>query len=758
MVKDVGQILLECGVIRTEDLARAREDRVRYRRSLVESLVAIKATDEEEVASALSAHLGIPRLKLASIAPDMKALDLLREDMARKFICFPIQVQGPFLTLAMMDPLNYEAIRDVEFITERKVKRVVATKTEIMDAISQHYNFDAALHPMLENVVEELLVKTETEEEREGKGEALDLAAESQKAPIVKMVNLIIQEAVKRRASDIHIEPTFNSLTVRNRVDGVLKEVMQVPKWLQNQVVARIKILAALDITERRLPQDGRLRVWLQDKEVDIRVSTAPTYYGEKVVMRLLDKSQSILSLEQLGVSPPSFNLIRSFIEKPQGIVLVTGPTGSGKTTTLYAIMERIRSPGINIISIEDPIEYEIRGVNQIQINEKAGLTFATTLRSILRQDPNVILVGEIRDLETAEIAFQSSLTGHLVFSTLHTNDAVSSVTRLIDLGVEPFLVGSALTGIIAQRLVRLNCPDCKEPYEPARRTLEVLEIDDPSIKFYRGKGCPNCNHTGYMGRTGIFEVLRVTPQMRELIAQNAGETAIRELALSSGMTTLKDEAIAKLKQGLTTPEEVLRVIQVEEGKPEALCPKCKGKIQSDFSVCPFCLESLTRTCPSCGQATKPEWAVCPYCQTTLAHKREGEGKPAVKTPKILIVDDDESIRKIVALALRSLPFPVEVKMAADGFEALSYVEREKPDMIILDIMMPKMDGFEVCKRLRENIDTAFIPIMMLTAKGEIESRTKAFTVGTDDYVTKPFEVEDLKARVARLLRRTYGI
>jgi type IV pilus assembly protein PilB len=767
MTRDLGQFLIDAGVVSSEDLRQARVDWQRNRRSLVESLVSLNSSSEEEIAETLAKHLDIPFLKLASISPDPRVLDMVKDTVAKKYRVFPINLEGGNLTLAMLDPLNYMAIRDLELFTGCTIRRSVATKTDILDAISQHYDFNASLEPVLANVVEELSIRTEQADSLSQK-EVVDLVKESKKTPIVKMVNLMIQEAVKAKASDIHVEMVFNAVLVRIRVDGVLKEVMRIPKWVQNEVVARIKILAGLDITERRLPQDGRLTVWLSGRAVDVRVSTIPTFYGEKVVMRLLDKAQKLLTLEQVGMAEVSLNLLRSFVEKPQGIVLVTGPTGSGKTTSLYAILERIKSPGINIITIENPIEYEIRGINQIQVNEKAGLTFSTALRSVLRQDPNVILVGEIRDLETAEIAIQASLTGHLVFSTLHTNDAASSIIRLVDLGVEPYLVGSALTGILAQRLVRLNCPECRELYQPAPQTLQTLELTDNSLKFYRGKGCPNCNTTGYSGRIGVFEVMRVTPQMRELIAQNTSEAVIREAAKRAGMTTLKEGAVEKLVLGQTTPEEVLRVIQMEE-RPDVVCPQCKAQIQSDSVSCPNCSYSVTHPCSSCGQQIKLEWPVCPYCQASSSSEPKSETAVKIdvpgeeekvdrKAPKILIVDDEEPIRKIVSLALRDLPSNPDILTAASGPEALQLEQKERPDVIILDIMMPGMDGFEVCKTLREDVSAAFIPIMMLTARGETESRTKAFTIGTDDYVTKPFEVEDLKARVARLLRRSYGV
>jgi type IV pilus assembly protein PilB len=443
-------------------------------------------------------------------------------------------------------------------------------------------------------------------------------------------------------------------------------------------------------------------------------------------------------------------------------MILVTGPTGSGKSSTLYAFLNRLRSPKLNIITVENPIEYELGGVNQVQINEKAGLTFAGTLRSILRQDPNVIMLGEIRDEETAKIAFRASMTGHLVLSTLHTNDAPSSITRLFDLGVEPFLVGSSLLGIIAQRLVRRNCQKCLETYQPLPEMIKKLGPEGASFEFYRGKGCDKCKNTGFSGRIAVFEVMPINAKIKELIAGRASEGTILKAALESGMSLLLDDAKAKIRSGITTAEEVLRCIHIEEKLTE-FCPDCNNSVDIDFSVCPFCNKSLKSLCPSCGQDLKPEWSKCPYCRKEPEMEPVKEKRPAVQprvmeNPKILLVDDEDDIRKIIKFSLKRLPVSAQIMEASNGFEAIGKVEVERPDMIILDIMMPEMDGFEVCKRLRENVSTAFIPIMMLTAKGDTESKTRGFTVGTDDYVTKPFDPTELNARVMRLLRRTYGI
>jgi len=767
-MKNLAKLLFETDMISAEALEQAEQEASRSGDKIADVLLKLNIISEEKIAETLAVRYGYSYLRLASVSFDPETIKLLTKEVLAKHTCIPIKSDEKTITLAIADPLNTEAVQDVEFIAGRRANIVVSTMTDIQDAIRQYYDCDDFLQPMVEGIVEGTDFHVISEDEKDEKDTSYDLIKKSKLTPIVKIVNLTINEGIRNRASDIHIEPTLNTIVLRNRIDGILKEIMKIPKWVQNQIVARIKILANLDITERRAPQDGRIKVRYHDRLIDLRVSTLPIHYGEKVVMRILDSSQAVLKLKDMGFSSADTKLIESSIEKPQGVILVTGPTGSGKSSTLYAFLNAIRSPKLNIVTLENPIEYELEGINQVLINEKAGLTFAGTLRSILRQDPNVIMVGEIRDGETAEIAFRASMTGHLVLSTLHTNDAPSSVTRLSDLGVEPFLAGSSLLQIIAQRLVRRNCQKCLEPYEPLPETVHKLGLGGASFEFYRGKGCDHCKNSGYSGRIGVFEVMPVNATIKELIAGRASESTIRKAALENGMTLLIDDAKAKIRSGITTAEEVLRCIHIEESLT-GFCPDCNNPVDIDFSVCPYCNKSLKSACHSCGQELKPEWNKCPYCRKETEKEPVTKRKPVVEkpaavqpqsmeTPKILIVDDEDDIRKIIKFSLKRLPVPAQIMEASNGFEAIGKVEVEKPDMIILDIMMPGMDGFEVCKRLRENVTTAFIPIMMLTAKGDAESKTQGFTVGTDDYVTKPFDPEELNARVMRLLRRTYGI
>ncbi|MGH8058293.1 MAG: ATPase, T2SS/T4P/T4SS family, partial [Candidatus Entotheonellia bacterium] len=440
----------------------------------------------------------------------------------------------------------------------------------------------------------------------------------------------------------------------------------------------------------------------------------------------------------------------------------------------------------VNIVTVEDPIEYQLPGINQVQVNVKAGLTFANSLRSILRQDPDIILVGEIRDLETAEIAFQAAMTGPLVLSTLHTNGAAATMTRLLDLGVDPFLVTSSLNLVIAQRLARRICSHCQEPYRPARELLEQFRMTETEMLFSHGRGCPACGLIGYTGRIAIYEVMRMTPRLKDLVHHRASEADIRRVASLEGTRSLVEDAIEKVRQGVTTLEEVVRVIELEAAEL-IRCPKCHAFTQRDFSTCPYCLHPLQRLCASCGQELRLEWRSCPYCNAPaeatsagqvaqISASRPGDPEaraavqgepsargdplrmPAPKTLRILVVDDDDSIQHLVRLALSRLPLAIDVLTASDGVEALAAMGQQPPDLLILDVMMPRMDGLTLCQRLRQDIRTAFVPIMMLTANTDEADRTKGFLVGTDDYVTKPFSVPDLNARVMRLLRRTYGV
>jgi type IV pilus assembly protein PilB len=539
-------------------------------------------------------------------------------------------------------------------------------------------------------------------------------------------------------------------------------------------LTARCKVLASLDITERRVPQDGRIRINYQGKMVDLRVSSLPTQFGEKVTMRILDPSAGPRGIDGLTLQKRDMDCIRHAISRPQGMVLVTGPTGSGKTTTLYSMLTELTSPETNIITIENPIEYQLRGVNQVEINDKQGLTFASTLRSILRQDPDIILVGEIRDQETAEIAVRAAQTGHLVLSTLHTNDSVATISRLLDLGIDPFLVATATNAIVAQRLVRRICKKCAEPHTPDNHTLQLLGLRGKDLSFHRGKGCKACRGSGFLGREAVFEVMPMSPALAKLIERKAPESTYRRQAKEDGMITLETNAIAKILSGVTTAEEVLRVIDVFEGS--ACCPTCNQVVDDSFSVCPHCSTPLRNQCRACGERLESGWRTCPYCGASSGCDATGERKPTPEpTPpppavqeapperpvarrfRALVIDDEADFRFLLKTFLEHSGVPLDVTTAANGKEGLECAEQLTPDLILLDVMMPEMDGFEVCKRLRSNVRTAFVPILMLTALDDAANRTRGYLAGTDDYIGKPFERAELTARVRRIMDRTYG-
>ena len=811
MSKQLESLLRQTGLATELQILRVLDRVAKDAGSFVDILVREEHISEEELANLFTERTKVPRARVATFLPDEDALRKVPERLARKHLCLPLAIEARVLVLAMVNPIDYRAIQDIEFASALSIRPLVATHTEVLDGIDERYGADDRIATFLAKV-EEPDIQILSEESRDIGLDVADSLVAAEVAPVVKMCNLIIFDAVKTNASDVHIEPALHDLQVRMRVDGVLREYTRIPKWLHGPVVSRLKILAKLDIAERRLPQDGRVNVLYQGRSIDLRVSTLPTQFGEKMVLRVLG-GMSAPSITSLGLSPQQQAVLESAIQQPQGMILVTGPTGSGKTTTLYALLAKHHKPEVNIVTVEDPIEYQLAGINQVQINAKAGLTFASALRSILRQDPDVILVGEMRDRETSEIAFQAAMTGHMVLSTLHTNSAIATVARMLDLGVDPTILSTSLTLVIAQRLVRRVCKECREQYEPgADVRLRVGMVSD-NAPVYRGRGCPACGSTGFSGRVGIYEMFRPTNAIRRLINDRASETDLRYAARQAGMALLREDALRKIEAGLTSPDEVLRVVQVDE--TEVPCPNCNALIEADFSTCPYCRLSLKNTCASCGQAQRLEWQVCPYCNTNAAvptpaeglgsesgKSKEGEksareeGKPfasmidrealsaaavgsdstATASPavesdptalhaetgrrrlRVLVVDDDEDIRMIVSAALRDLPVPVEVIQAEDGVDAIEKAAAATPDLVVLDVMMPRMDGFETCRRLRESVRTAFVPILILTASVDQASRTKAYLIGTDDYMAKPFLPVDLKMRVARLLRRSYGI
>ena len=561
----LGDLLVAEGLINQEQLQRALQAQKGTAEKLGSLLVRLNLVDEDKLVGFLSKQYGIPSVTLSQLDIDPDVLKLVPAQMARKYEIVPVERKANVLTLAMADPTNVFALDDVTFLTNLQVQPSVAPQGAIRKAIERNYDVQmSAIGEVIHELEGEVGdVELLDEDEAGAKVDIFELKESADEAPIVKLVNMVLVDAIRRGASDIHLEPYEKVFRIRFRVDGVLHEIMTPPKRLEPALISRVKIMANLDIAERRLPQDGRIKLRYNTHEIDFRVSTLPTIYGEKTVMRLLDKDSLQLDLTKLGFDPDALEHFQKAIRSPYGMVLITGPTGSGKTTTLYSAVHTVNSPDINIMTAEDPVEYNLKGVNQVQVNDGIGRTFAAVLRSFLRQDPDVILVGETRDLETAQIGIRAALTGHLVLTTLHTNDCPSTIARLLDMGIPSFLVSSSLLLIVAQRLARRVCKDCREPYKADEDSLVPyghLPQGLGACTFYRGKGCPACHFTGMRGRVAIYEVMPVSPELRDLILRNASISEIRDVAESQGMRTLRQSGLLKVIQGLTTVEEILRV------------------------------------------------------------------------------------------------------------------------------------------------------------------------------------------------------
>ncbi|HET8615975.1 MAG TPA: ATPase, T2SS/T4P/T4SS family [Actinomycetales bacterium] len=552
----LAEILLADGLVDEGQLNAAYDEHQRVGRSLGRVLVDQGILSESQLVAALAQQIGLPFVDLQDYQVDGSAIGRVSGAVCRRHTVLPMGFQDDGkLLLAMADPGNVFALDDVRSLSGCDVRPVVATRTDVLAAIDRYYRADADL----DDLTNALEMSSDDEEDLSKVKEVVE------DAPIVKFVNLLITQAIQDRASDIHLEPTEKDLRVRYRIDGVLHEVMRSPKAIQSGVISRLKIMADINIAERRIPQDGRLSVAANGRKIDLRVATLPTVWGEKVVMRILDNSTASLDLSDLGFGDDNYRRFSESFTKPYGMILVTGPTGSGKSTTLYATLNIVSKPEVNVITVEDPVEYRLPGINQVQVNSKAGLTFAAALRSILRSDPDVVLIGEIRDHETAQIAVEAALTGHLVLATLHTNDAPSAVTRLTEMGIEPFLVGSALDCVLAQRLTRRLCSRCKEAYTPEPSELDAFGFPwtpgEPLPTLYRPVGCSSCSKTGYKGRVALHEIMAVGEEIERLAVQRASAAAIGEIARAEGMLTLRQDGLAKVAQGITSIEEILRVV-----------------------------------------------------------------------------------------------------------------------------------------------------------------------------------------------------
>jgi type IV pilus assembly protein PilB len=554
---DIGQKLLDARLIDVAALEKAALQQKNVGGTLTGNLVKIGAITESALLDFLSRQYSVPSIDLTNFEPDPTLTRLLPGDVATKFMALPVSRSGRRLVVAMANPTNIFALDDIKFITGYEVDARVTVEMTLKKAIDRAYDSAGTMADVMKGMEEELsVVEDDTDAEAEAGLAGMD------EAPIVKLVNSLIADAVRKGASDIHIEPYEKSMRVRFRIDGVLQEMMSPPFKFKAAILSRLKIMAELDIAERRVPQDGRIKIKVLNRTIDLRVSSLPTIFGEKIVMRILDKTNLNVDLEKLGFEPQSMKEFVSAIANPYGMVLVTGPTGSGKTTSLYSALSRVNTPEVNVMTAEDPVEYNLDGINQVLVNEDVGLSFAAALKAFLRQDPNIIMVGEIRDIETASIAVKAALTGHLVLSTLHTNDAPSAIGRMIDMGVEPFLVASSVNLILAQRLVRKVCVACRQLIELQDEVLRELQMTHEAAAgatIYRGEGCVECNGTGHRGRQGVYEVMPMTPRLRDLVLDRASAGEIKKTAIGEGMLTLRRDALEKLKRGMTSVEEVLK-------------------------------------------------------------------------------------------------------------------------------------------------------------------------------------------------------
>lgn len=624
----MGSILIKAGVIKKEDLDRAVKEK-RKDEFISESLVRLGITTESKIVKAMQNHLNLEQVDLEEINLIPNVVKFLPRDFCERNRLLPIMIDSKQIRVAMADPSDIFKCDNITFMTGLKVVPLIAASSKILSHLKKIYGDKDADLP------EELSEASEIEpldeidiiiSEEEPDINIQELIGTSEVPPIIRIVNAIISEAVRYKASDIHIEPKTKYTIVRYRIDGMLHTKIRIPPELHLATISRVKILAKMDIAERRKPQDGRITVKSGTRIVDIRVSTMPTINGEKVVMRILDKSAAIKKLDELGVLPDDLLKIYTVLKKPQGIIISTGPTGSGKTTMLYSILNAMIESTKNFETIEDPVEYFLEGANQVFVMDKIGLSFASVLRSTLRQDPDVILVGEIRDQETADVAFKAALTGHMVLSTLHTNNSVASITRLIDMGVKPYLIASALEGILAQRLVRTVCKYCKTEKAPDKEFLQLLKVPEDALgeKIFYGKGCERCNNTGYLGRTGVFEVFIMNDDFRHLISSNYKEAELINMARTSGMRTLIEDGIEKVRIGATTLEEILRVIGPQT-KHERQCEHCSRMIDAKFIFCPYCGSFKQDFCRQCMIPLEKDWSICPQCGSSRVISQEAE-------------------------------------------------------------------------------------------------------------------------------------
>ena len=710
--------------------------------SLWEAVVQRKLATDAQILGAIASRFRLPVADFSGLDPRVK--DEIPEQLVRKFNVLPLKVTDAYLEVATANPFDLDAEKTLAFATGREVRMAVGSPARIREKLDDLYRNDDVVSRLLEGIGGDFDVKEVADDD-----DAAASAEQASQRPIVRLVDMMLADAATSRASDIHVEPAEGGVVIRYRIDGVLRQVMRIPRSAGIPLISRVKIMSGLDIADRLRPQDGRARITVNNEPIDLRVSTLPASMGEKVVIRLLSSKGTILALDGLGLFEDEADQIRRLLHFKEGILLVTGPTGSGKTTTLYSAIRVIQGEGVNIVTVEDPVEYRL-GANivQVQVHEKANLTFASALRSILRQDPDVVLIGEIRDQETAQIAVQASLTGHLVLSTLHTNDAPNAVTRLLDMGMEAYKIGSALRGVVAQRLMRRLCPICKEvSSDPVPERL--AQFIPAATVLYRAVGCPECASTGYRGRFSIVEVLAMNLELERLIGSGGTADRIAEMGRRNGMKSLWESGLRHVLRGETTLEELLRVTDVPQTpvrEPVSAPPSPRSGQRGATASPPAPPSAVTalQAPPAFDLGLDLE---------LLDESRPGDGYArGERGICVLLVDDEDDLRRVMRDLLEREGFTVQE--ARDGIQALDEVDRHAPDIIVLDLNLPGLDGYSVLSQLRSRQATKDIPIVVLTAKGDEENEVKVFELGADDFLSKPFRARALAARLEAVLGR----
>jgi type II secretory ATPase GspE/PulE/Tfp pilus assembly ATPase PilB-like protein len=684
----------------------------------------------------------MPIANLANVEPD--ARDALPESQARKYRILPLRISNSTIDIATADPHDLDCERAVGFATGRTVRMNLGAPARIVERITEVYRPERTVEKLLEGMTQyDVQLDADVAED-------IDIAAsKASERPIIKLVDHIVAEGIQFRASDIHLESQEAGIVVNYRIDGVLRQAMILPRPVGIPLVSRIKIMAALDIADRLRPQDGRARVTVNGVRVDLRVSTLPASTGEKVVIRVLDSRSTVLTLDGLGLLEREQARLAGLLNLREGIVLVTGPTGSGKTTTLYSGLRTIQARGVNIVTVEDPVEYKLNGIVQVQVNEKAGLTFASALRSILRQDPDVVLVGEIRDRETANIATQASLTGHLVLSTLHTIDAASAVARLIDIGIEPFKIAAALKGAIAQRLLRRLCLTCRAPMtaSPPDRLRRWFPMQEG---LFRAVGCKECGNTGYHGRLAVTEILVTDAEVERRISAGESTERIADAARRGGMRTMWDSGVDHVMAGDTDIDELLRVLEVPVETTDQKLASTSHAAQGTAGQG----GTIRSSTPSSASMIRPPSRTGSFLPAEVLELVDDVPDGALKAGRstVLLVEDEDALRQGLKDLLERDGYTVIE--ATDGVQALDEIDRHSPDVLVLDLNLPRLDGYQVLQHLRARPATAALPVLVLTARGDEDSEVKVFECGANDFITKPFRPRALSARLKALLKK----